>query len=95
MGGRPPLYWKGWKIMLRRILRNKIAETVEEIIEQLDIEEILENAAEKALEEYDIEGDVINCIEEVAVTEAIKMIHNDYNNWIEDAIEDEFNIEEY
>lgn len=81
--------------MLRRILKNKIAEQVKEIVEQLGIEEILEEAVENALYEYDIEESVIENIESIAREEAFSMLHDNYDSWIEEAVEDEFNIDKY
>lgn len=81
--------------MLRRILRDKIEKAVKEVVNQLDIEEILEDAAENALYNYDIEETVIENIESIAREEAASILYTNYETLVEEAIEDEFDIEQY
>lgn len=81
--------------MLKDIIRRKIKEKVSEVLEELDIEDILEEAVENALENYDIEDIVTENVESIARDAAIDILDDDCKDMIYNAVASSFDASDY
>ena len=81
--------------MLKSIIARKIKSEVKTCLETLDIREILETAADSALENYDIAEEVLDKVEDTARSMAHSILMYDFEEMVEEAVEDEFEVEEY
>lgn len=81
--------------MLKNIIREKIKATVDDILEEFDLEEILEKAVENALENYDIEDIVIENVESIAREAVIDILDDDCEDMIHNAVACRFDANDF
>lgn len=81
--------------MLKNIIRRKIKEKVKDVLDELDIEDILEDAVENALDEYDIEGTVTENVESIAREAVIDILDDDCEDMIYNAVGDCFDMSDF